>query len=90
MSQMLLPLANLATEIMNEWKGRLRAVAVINRSGRDEEGGESSDDEDENFQIGDSVDILLGWKEVPYMRELLRVRLLSLPCLLPLPSIFTY
>lgn len=72
MSQMLLPLANLATEIMNEWKGRLRAVTVINRSGRDEEDGESSDDEEENVQIGDSVDILLGWADVPYMRELLR------------------
>ena len=45
MSQMLLPLANLASEIMNEWKWRLRAVAVIDYPGG---GLEEKEDEEEN------------------------------------------
>lgn len=34
MSQMLLPLANVAREIMEEWKGRLRALASVREEGK--------------------------------------------------------
>jgi len=64
MSQMLLPLSNLAAEIMNVWKGRIRAVAMV----------EGMVD-DENFPA-DTLEPLtsnFSWAEVPYMRELLRV-----------------
>jgi len=76
MSQMLLPLANLATEIMNEWKGRLRAVTVIDDGGQEEDEEEYKDhheDDDEDSNEGhDTVRVLLGWRDVPFMRELLR------------------
>lgn len=71
MSQMLLPLANLAAEIMNEWKGRLKAVAVVDYVAQDDEEEMSSDPSDDGH---DFYTVALGWKDVPYMRELLRVR----------------
>jgi len=68
MSQMLLPLANLAAEIMDEWKGRLRAVAVVNSTEQDEE----ENNGDHSQKVLDTVSVTLGWQDVPYMRELLR------------------
>lgn len=70
MSHMLLPLSNLAHEIMTEWKGRLRAVAVINDYG---DGEENEDEEGGGMVSNGRVRVLLGWREVPFMRELLRV-----------------
>jgi hypothetical protein len=67
MSQMLLPLANLASEIMCEWKGRVRAVSVVNDTDQD------SHDDDSSGSNDDHVAVVLGWQDVPYMRELLRV-----------------
>ena len=67
MSQMLLPLANLASEIMCEWKGRVRAVAVINDIDQD------SDDDDSSESSDDPITVVLDWDDVPFMRELLRV-----------------
>jgi hypothetical protein len=75
---MLLPLANLATEIMIGWKGRLRAVTVVDFPGN---GGHGADEEENKKSHGEeeagsdfaTVRILLGWRDVPYMRELLRV-----------------
>ena len=58
MSQMLLPLANLAREIMDEWKGRLRALAVV----RDGDSGKKL------------LQPYLHWNQLPGWRELLRVR----------------
>jgi hypothetical protein len=58
MSQMLLPLANLAAEIMDEWKGRLRAVALVD--GEWDE-GEVPDDALEPLSI------TFGWEDVPYV-----------------------
>lgn len=58
MSQMLLPLANLAREIMVEWKGRLRALAVV----RDGDSGKKL------------LQPCLHWHQLPGWRELLRVR----------------
>ncbi|KAL3776708.1 hypothetical protein ACHAW5_005577 [Stephanodiscus triporus] len=42
MSQMLMPLANLASEIMCEWKERVRAVAVVNDIDQDSDNDDSS------------------------------------------------
>jgi len=56
MSQMLLPLANLAREIMDEWKGRLRALAVV----RDGDSGKKL------------LQPYLHWNQLPGWRELLR------------------
>ena len=61
MSQMLLPLANIAKEICHSsWKCRIRAVTVDEV---DEESGKVK------------LDTILPWQDVPYMRELLRVSL---------------
>lgn len=68
MSQMLLPLANLAAEIMDQWKGRLRAVAVVNYSEEDEE----ENNGDSSKKAVNSLKVTLGWQDVPFMRELLR------------------
>jgi len=73
MSQMLLPLSNLAVEIMTEWKGRIRAVAVANPPGHDEEENNDDDDSSDDDEILEPMRVLLGWQDVPYMRELLRV-----------------
>ncbi|KAL9189197.1 hypothetical protein ACHAXT_011687 [Thalassiosira profunda] len=71
MSAMLRPLSNLAHEIVDGWKGRLRAVALVRRSsGQDPEEAGSGDEESERSR--DKIRILLGWRDVPYMRELLR------------------
>jgi len=68
MSQMLLPLANIAKEICHSsWKGRIRAVTVDEI---DEESGKAR------------LDTILPWQDVPYMRELLR-RLDSILCRKP-------
>ena len=72
MSQMLLPLSNLAAEIMHEWKGRLRAVAIVDSNYLDDEEEVEAARGDEG-QEKDPVTLCLGWEEVPYMRELLRV-----------------
>ena len=64
MSQMLLPLSNLAAEIMDVWKGRIRAVAMV-------EG--IADDEDFPADTLEPLISNFSWAEVPYMRELLRV-----------------
>ncbi len=58
MSQMLLPLANLAREIMDEWKGRIRALAVV----REDESGRKF------------LQPYINWHQLPLWRELLRVR----------------
>jgi len=58
MSQMLLPLANLAREIIDEWKGRLRALAVV----REDESGRKF------------LQPYINWYQLPGWRELLRVR----------------
>ena len=71
MSQMLLPLSNLAAEIMNVWKGRIRAVAMV-------EG--TVDDEDFPADTLEPLTSNFSWAEVPYMRELLRVSILSSVC----------
>ena len=60
MSQMLLPLANLAREIMDEWKGRLRALASV----REDDFGRKI------------LCPHIKWQELPYWRELLRVSVL--------------
>ena len=68
MSHMLLPLANLAAHIMCEWKGRVRSVAIMKDS-KQQVGSDSnlSASVDENL-----VKVVLGWRDVPFMRELLR------------------
>ncbi|KAL7472892.1 hypothetical protein ACHAXS_013281 [Conticribra weissflogii] len=68
MAQMLLPLANIAREIMNQRKGRIRAVAVVKRE-IDSEGGEENDEDEEDMTVVE----ILKWRDVPHMRELLRV-----------------
>ncbi|KAL7531082.1 hypothetical protein ACHAXR_006037, partial [Thalassiosira sp. AJA248-18] len=72
MSQMLLPLSNLATEIMNEWKGRLRAVAMVQYPGHDEEENTDDNESGHTDNAPRYVQVLLGWEHVPFMRELLR------------------
>jgi hypothetical protein len=67
MSKILLPLANLASEIMCEWKGRVRAVTVVNDTNQE------SYDDDSSRSADDQVRVVLSWQGVPYMRELLRV-----------------
>jgi len=72
MAQTLLPFANLASEIMNNMKGRLRAVTVVNNNAT-----AGQDDEESSSSAGtynDPVRALLRWQDVPFMRELLRVR----------------
>ncbi len=72
MSQMLYPLASLAHEIMNFMKGRLRAVVVENNCTVGQYDVENSS------SVGTFVApfrVLLPWHDVPYMRELLRVRI---------------
>eukprot|EP01082_Thalassiosira_pseudonana_P014385 g12923.t1 g12923 contig7:473493-476108(-) len=71
MSKMILPLANVAKEIFDRWNGRLRAVAVVSNNGGDDD-----------REVEDEVTEVLGWRDVPYMRELLR-RLKSLLCRKP-------
>lgn len=60
MSQMLLPLSNLAAEIMNEWKGRIRAVTLV--------------DGTEDYPEGtlEPLKLKFGYEDVPFMREFLR------------------
>lgn len=72
MSQILLPLAKLATEIMHGWKGRLRAVTVVDFPvhGSEEE-SKNYDEENDAEQVA-TMRILLGWQDVPFMREFLR------------------
>lgn len=68
MSHMLLPLANLASHIMCEWKGRVRSVAVMKYTEqRVGDNIDSSASVDENLAM-----VVLGWQDVPFMRELLR------------------
>lgn len=64
MSQMLLPLSNLAAEIMDEWKGRLRAVDVYYVQDDAEEA--------EDGEVEAELELALTWQDVPYMKELLR------------------
>ena len=82
MSQMLLPLANVAREIMDQRKGRLKAVAVVRREKDVEKEGRHNDEKDDDSNDDDREDEedeeitiveVLGWRDVPYMRELLRV-----------------
>jgi hypothetical protein len=68
MSQILLPLSHLAAEIMDQLKGRIRAVAVLTADS--EESDEESDSE-ESVEL--NIEEVLGWKDVPHMRELLKV-----------------
>ena len=78
MSQMLMPFANVAREIMDQRKGRLRAVAVfvnqrdLEKSDDDDE-GKIEDEEDSDEEEDVVVSEVLGWRDVPYMKELLRV-----------------
>lgn len=74
MAQMLLPLANVAREIMNQRKGRIRAIAIVKRENDSERDEENDDDED------DIIVEILGWRDVPHMRELLRVSLFGINC----------
>jgi hypothetical protein len=67
MSQMLLPLSNLAYEITVEWKARVRAVTVLH-STTDEE----KNDESHKKSLEKNLSVILAWQNVPYMRELLR------------------
>ena len=84
MSQMLLPLANLASEIMNQWKGRVTYVTVVDSSDHDEEEHKGDDEgSDDDSSQDEEVNVLLDWKDVPFMRELLRVSLFSLCCSSP-------
>ena len=57
MSQMLLPLANLSREIMDEWKGRVRAVAIVTNDANGKK----------------SLLPCIHWHQLPAWRELLRV-----------------
>lgn len=75
MSQILLPLSHLAAEIMDHLRGRIRAVAVLTNNSEDSDG---SDEESVELNIEE----ILGWKDVPHMRELLKVSLLFLPVFL--------
>lgn len=68
MSRMLLPLANLASEIMCEWKGRVRAVAIINETEQESDDNSASS----SASVDDLMTVVLGWQDVPFMRELLR------------------
>lgn len=68
MLQTLLPFANLSYEIMNNLKGRLKAVAILTSTGQDDEG------KNDFGTPVDHVRVLLRWQDVPFMRELLRVR----------------
>jgi len=77
MAQMLLPLASVAREIMNQRKGRIRAIAIVKRE-NDSERDEENDDDEEDMTIVE----ILGWRDVPHMRELLR-RLKSILCRKP-------
>ncbi|KAL7489530.1 hypothetical protein ACHAW6_015157 [Cyclotella cf. meneghiniana] len=83
MSHILLPLSHLATEIMDQWKGRLRAVAVLTSE------LEVSDIEGKSHGEDESVDLIieeiLGWNEVPHLRELLKC-LKSILCRKPGPD----
>jgi hypothetical protein len=71
MSQILLPLSHLATEIMDQWKGRLRAVAVLTSELEDSDMEDNSNGEDESVDL--IIEEILSWSEVPHMRELLKV-----------------
>jgi hypothetical protein len=68
MSQILLPLSHLAAEIMDEMKGRIRAVAVL---AADSEESDAESDEESSVEL--NIEEVLGWKDVPHMRELLKV-----------------
>lgn len=71
MSHMLLPLANLASHIMCEWKGRVRAVAVMKETEQ-----QVGDDINSSASVDENLGkVVLGWRDVPFMRELLRVSL---------------
>eukprot|EP00804_Cyclotella_cryptica_P025062 CCRYP_016538-RA/>CCRYP_016538-RA protein AED:0.02 eAED:0.02 QI:160/1/1/1/1/1/2/172/862 len=83
MSQILLPLSHLATEIMDKWKGRLRAVAVITSELEDDDLEDNSDDDEESVEL--IIEEILGWREVPHMRELLKC-LKSILCRKPGPD----
>ena len=65
MSQMLLPLANLAAEIMDEWKGRLRAVALVD--------GEWDEGEVPDNSL-EPLSLTLGWEDVPYVSRCVFIR----------------
>ena len=79
MSRMLLPMANLASHIMCEWKGRVRSVAVMKDTEQ-----RVGDDSDSSASVDENLaKVVIGWRDVPFMRELLRVRFLSVaydPC----------
>lgn len=70
MSQILLPLSHVAAEIMDHSKGRIRAVAVL---GDDLEESDTEDNSEDEESVELNIEVVLGWKDVPHMRELLKV-----------------
>ena len=70
MSQILLPLSHVAAEIMDQSKGRIRAVAVVVNHSEESDVEDDSDEESGEWNMEE----VLGWKDVPRMKELLKVR----------------
>ena len=81
MSQILLPLTHVATEIMDQCKGRIRAVAAfINDL---EESDMEDNDDEESVEL--KIEEILGWRDIPHMRECLKC-LKSILCRKPGPD----
>lgn len=68
MSCILLPLSHVAVEVMDNIRGRIRAVAVLTNDSEESDTDDTSDDESAELIIEE----ILGWKDVPHMRELLK------------------
>jgi len=68
MACILLPLSHVAAEIMDSMRGRIRAVAILTNDLEENDTDDTSDDESAELNIEE----ILGWKDVPHMRELLK------------------
>jgi hypothetical protein len=55
---------------MDHSKGRIRAVAVL---GDDLEESDTEDNSEDEESVELNIEEVLGWKDVPHMRELLKV-----------------
>ena len=70
MSQILLPLSDIAAEIMDQSRGRIRAVALVVNDSEESDVEDDSDEESGEW----SMEEVLGWRNVPRMKELLKVK----------------